>query len=151
MPVQLHTFWRPENNHPCTWVAWVDVPQVADEPLFLSAHAFMSGEMSSNRQAEVGACSQGPEPWDYLSAASKISVCVGSVGTTRFMRRAGRPSGPGRASTDTNVRYAEQQWCRAPVLTSSSSTLTPTCAVRDGYVCCATCWELHQSCRASGL
>ena len=62
----------------------------------------------------------------HLSAASWISVCVGSVGMTRFMRRAGRPSLPGRASTDTKVRYAEQQWCLAPVFTSSSSTLTPT-------------------------
>ena len=40
----------------------------------------------------------------HLSAASWISVCVGSVGMTRFMRRAGRPSLPGRASTDTKVR-----------------------------------------------
>ena len=66
------------------------------------AHRYIQGSPTNwygvNLMWSLASCSS------HLSAASWISVCVGSVGMTRFMRRAGRPSLPGRASTDTKVR-----------------------------------------------
>ena len=60
------------------------------------------------------------------SQARKISLWWEEPGLMWGRGVAGRP-GAGLAMTETNVRYALQQWWRAPVSMSSSSTLTPTC------------------------
>lgn len=41
---------------------------------------------------------------------------------------------PDRARTETNVRYALQQWCLSPVFSSSSSTLTPTWPISSSEI-----------------
>ena len=52
--------------------------------------------------------------------------------------------GPALALTETKVREALQQWCRSRVLSSSSSTRTPTCTVSQN-------WSLLQLGACSGL
>ena len=60
-------------------------------------------------------------------AASACTACSrrDAPGTTLGSSRRGKPCEFG-GETATNVKYAEQQWCLAPVKGFSSSTRTPT-------------------------
>lgn len=69
-----------------------------------TAHVLIASSGQPASELEHAADIEEHEKEMHRSADSKISWWLGSVGATRFMRRAGRPSAPGRASTDTKVR-----------------------------------------------